>query len=386
MIGRDARVRLALARQHPAARDLPRLVRQRAPRSSRAARCASTARTRRARPPDRRTGSPAATRASAAPRRAPCSPPCRRRDSGTARAGPSCGSSPSAGAVERPLLRARASRDAEAQIRRRRIRRERTEEHAAHDVLPRRRIAVDVRGIRRAVERADLVLDPRPGQIAVELHADVTVRHEARRQAALDEPHVGRRLQPLEADRRLELSEAQVERRVRLRLGVRVVQHDLATAEVRHQPQAEVLVRRGLQDRPHAAQQEGARARRHRPVRAEESRVGLHVAAQPEAERVVRRADAEPVARRRDDGRGRRGRLVLRSAFSSVAIRSSRSLIRASASVLADCCVTLDAGVRRPSWSRRRALRSSPAPARRRLRARAREHGRAEREGERGET
>jgi hypothetical protein len=36
--------------------------------------------------------------------------------------------------------------------------RERAEEHAADDVLPRRRIAIDVGGIGCAVERADLIL------------------------------------------------------------------------------------------------------------------------------------------------------------------------------------------------------------------------------------
>ena len=109
---------------------------------------------------------------------------------------------------------------------------------------------------------ASLVREAAATEVAAELEADVAVRREAGREAALHPLHVVRRLQALEADRRLELADRQLRGRVEARGDVGVLDHRAALAEVRHELEVVDAAERALDGRAHAGRLKAVDARR----------------------------------------------------------------------------------------------------------------------------
>ena len=218
---------------------------------------------------------------------------------------------------------------------------ERREQQPADDVLAVGGVDVAAAAVDDAVEHADLVGQPRR-EVAVDLDADVAVRHQRRRQRALDEQDVGRRQQPLLAERRLLLAGAQVEDLGEARVEVGVLHHRGAAAEVGHDPEVEDLEERRLDDRTRPPQQERVDAAVV-VVAAVVAAVGVQVAADAEAEGAVGRAELEAAGaghRRRARSPGPRSRLPSRSRAAGpgcgAAGRAPRCALRGSAAPPAD--------------------------------------------------
>jgi hypothetical protein len=131
----------------------------------------------------------------------------------------------------------------------------------------------------RAVQVSELVSQLVAAYAAGDLHANVAIRDELGRIRALDEANVGRRLQALEPDRRLELAGGELEVRREAPGDVGVLDHRLALREVRREPEVINAADRPLDDRPHAAQQELVVDDR-RVIAEQRPVIGLHQAAQ----------------------------------------------------------------------------------------------------------
>ena len=182
------------------------------------------------------------------------------------------------------------------------------QEDAACQVLAVVQVHVDAAAVGRAVgERAGVAHDA-AREVAVDHDAHVTIRHEGRRERALDECDRRRGLQALQADGGLELPHTHLELRRWLEVEPGVLQHGDATSEVGHQAELEVPPERALQDRPHAPQREGVDRQRSLVAR-EEAAVELDVAAQLQAVVAAVALHAEAFG---SCGR-RRARLVLRA-------------------------------------------------------------------------
>src|SRR3954465_9017664 len=188
-----------------------------------------------------------------------------------------------------------AGRDAEAEaLERPAPGDERLEEQAAGRLLAVVGVGVGAGAVRGPVEDPQRVAPPPAREVAADLDAEVAVGHQVGGQGALDEQQVGGRLQALEAHGRLEFAGADAEGRVEARLHVGVLEHGLTLAEVGHDAEVEDLVDRPLEDRPHAAQDEGLDLRL-LLVAGPEPAVELHVAAQPEHVVAVARTQREAV-------------------------------------------------------------------------------------------
>jgi hypothetical protein len=90
---------------------------------------------------------------------------------------------------------------------------ERQGKDAREHVLAALVVEVGVAAVDDAVEDANRVGQPLPGQVAVEARAEIAIRRDVGRLAALDEGQLRRRLQPLEAELRLVLADAQLQPR-----------------------------------------------------------------------------------------------------------------------------------------------------------------------------
>src|SRR5688500_12645310 len=108
------------------------------------------------------------------------------------------------------------------------------------------------RAVVGAVQEGRLVREAPFAEVAAELQADVAVRGETRRIAALYPFHVVRGLKTLESYRRLELAEHKLCGRVELRVHVRVLDDGSALAEVRHDAEVEDACERAFDGRAHA--------------------------------------------------------------------------------------------------------------------------------------
>ncbi len=184
--------------------------------------------------------------------------------------------------------------------------RERVREHAPDQVEAIVLVHVDRPRVRHAVEDADLVAQQAAGQVADQLHADVAVGHQLGRQRALDELDVHRALQPLEAERRLALAEAQDRPRHVPHVNVDVEHLHPPAGQVDEELVVVVIPQRALERGTHPAELEPV-ALRVPFVVEEEAAVALHVA----AELVLRLRWCRRVDDRRGPRRGsrlRRGR------------------------------------------------------------------------------
>ncbi len=159
------------------------------------------------------------------------------------------------------------------------------------------------RAVVRAVEVGHGVVQPAVHQVAAHLDAEVAVRREAGGEGAGDEAEVVRRLQALEAHRRLELAGGHLERRREATGHVRVLDHGAALAEVRREPEVVDAADRALDDRPDARRLPRVRGVVGIVV-GQVASVEVQHAAQPELVLAVGRAERE-AARVRPDGGGR---------------------------------------------------------------------------------
>ncbi len=161
------------------------------------------------------------------------------------------------GGRKRAALRADAARDPDSELLERSLRSaEGMREDPRDHILAVAIVGIRARAIGDAVEEAERVAHTRLRRLAVEHQADIAIGHERGRQRALDEHQVGGRLQPLEAERRLELADAHARRPRKARIQVGVLQDRRPGAEVGHDPEVEQPEGRGLEDRTHAPEHE----------------------------------------------------------------------------------------------------------------------------------
>src|SRR4051812_28982544 len=179
---------------------------------------------------------------------------------------------------------------------------DRLEEYAGVQVLGIVQVAVAVAQVGYAVEDPDCVAQDATVDVTAQLEANVPVGNQVGRKAALGEDDVGGRLQPLQADRRLELAQANREGGREVDVTVGVEEHRLALGEVGHDSEAEVLPDRGLEDRTSATEEEGV-GNGLGVVATEKPAVRLGVATELENILAIGRLDAETVlAARRHRG------------------------------------------------------------------------------------
>ena len=179
---------------------------------------------------------------------------------------------------------------------------ERQREDAREDVLAALVVEVGVAAVDHAVEDADGVRHPLAGDVAEDARAQIAVRRDVGRRAAFDEGQLRRRLQPLEAELRLVLADAQLQPRRKPCVSIGVVEHGLAPAEVGHQLEVEDLECGRFQHRTDPAKHEGRRPAR-RVVVSHETAVGLDVAPEFHLEVAVGRLQRVAVPAGRDSRR-----------------------------------------------------------------------------------
>src|SRR5688500_5151484 len=165
---------------------------------------------------------------------------------------------------------------------------ERLREEAGDDVLAVLEVEVGATTVDDTVEDPSGVRHVARGQVAVHHHTEIAIGHQQGRHRALDERHLSRRDQALEAERRLELARTNLELRMEAHVDIRVLQNGGAAAEVRHYPHVEDPVHRCLDDRAYPSEDEAVAAAAVRIVD-EEAAIRMDVTAQAQTELAVRR-------------------------------------------------------------------------------------------------
>src|SRR6266851_5233903 len=146
--------------------------------------------------------------------------------------------------------------------------------------------------IAHPVKDAGRVSYPATKNFAVQLRAEVPVRHERRGQAALVKGQVAIGLQLLEANRRLELPDAQLQFRPIAVIQIRIKDLDRTSGEIRHEKEVEVTIDRSFKTRPGAAEEKPVVS--DNPVIVEKgAAVGLKDAPKLDHEIGVRRTEAQ---------------------------------------------------------------------------------------------